>query len=89
MEEVAALTVTPNWEHIGIALGLPAPAINRIKCDKQDTIDAFRLMFDEWLQRGGRTWRDVIQALEKNYVNENALAFRLKNKLQRNASKAH
>ena len=76
-----------NWDHIGYALGLPPPVISRIKCDKQDTNDAFQLMFDEWLQRGERrTWRDVIQALEEKYVNEKALAFRLRSKLQRCAS---
>ena len=87
LKEVAALTLKPNWEHIGIALGLPPPVISRINYDKHDTYDAFRFMFDEWLQRGEqRTWRDVIQALEEKYVNEKALAFRLRSKLQRSAS---
>ena len=86
MAEVAALTVGTSWEHIGIALGLPPSVINRIKHDKHDTNDAYQLMFDEWLQRQERrTWRDVIQALEENFVNEKALAFRLRSKLQRNA----
>ena len=88
LNEVAALSKSPNWESIGYALGLGEAVINRIRRDRLDSLDGFVRMFEEWTMTDSqRTWRKILDALQMEHVGEHALAYNLKRKLLGNSAR--
>ena len=88
LNEVAALSKSPNWESIGYALGLGEAVINRIRGDRPQSLDGFVGMFEEWVKNDSqRTWRKVLNALRTEHVGEHALAYNLEHKLLGNLAR--
>ena len=73
---------TPQWQHIGVQLGLQVHELNRIeKQNSQDLKSCFQKVIIEIFQKGDLTWSILLQALESDAVGLKKLAFETKEKL--------
>ena len=59
---------SPQWETVGILLGLGVPKLNNLQTSPADNIRSCRKVFEEWLTNGGHpdypmTWDGVCELL--------------------------
>ena len=67
-----------RWFELGLALGLAAPRLNRIKCSHTEVDDRMLDVLQAWLKMEGSvarpSWREMVRALQTRSMNSSALA---------------
>ena len=52
-----------DWEILGIALGINKAVLERIKEDESKALRRQMAMFEEWINTGEASWRNLVRAL--------------------------
>ena len=74
---------TPQWQHIGVQLGLKGHEINTIKQGHpHDPKMCFHGVITKRLQKGDLTWEILLQALESDTVGLYQLASKIYRRLK-------
>ena len=55
--------VVTDWETLGIALKINKADLERIKKDESKAIHCQTAMFEEWINTGEASWRNLVKAL--------------------------
>ena len=63
-----------DWPILGIALGLPVHAVDRLKRENLSISDLQRNMLQYWLETGDASWAVLVNALKSDVVAKVGLA---------------
>ena len=73
-------TVRTKWRRLGLELDLTADTLDTIEQTYQELEDRLERVLIEWLKRGSATWRQLVDALSEDFLDETQLAEKLRGK---------
>ena len=73
-------TVRTKWRRLGLELDFTADTLDDIEQTYQQFEDRLERVLTEWLKRGSATWRQLVDALSEDFLNETQLAEKLREK---------
>ena len=63
-----------NWPRLGLALGVPQPAINHIRQQYPNPLDQQEQILYHWIETGEATWAKLVTAITGPLVNKKGLS---------------